>query len=236
MTDATNETQAAATVAPAAPNSNTIMVEQPFHFKKEKIKDEQGNVIGEGKKLPSAKLHLPVPTTGYLVEVLQGGEATTKERDLLLNAVSAIVYDQAREQINAFREANKDITEVTNSLFNYDKLLWTAIANLPPSQRASSVPGDDDMQAFFESYKEVMPAASGKDAKKIATHIDIFKDGFKRIRAHKPMLEVFKDALAVYVKNAPPEALEDNGTVVEYFDGRLERMLTAEAKVSMDDI
>lgn len=236
MEQATNGNAAATQEVPAAPNEHVVMKKEVFHFKKEKIRDESGTVIGEGKKLPKAELYLPTPTPQYLAAILTGGDDVAKERELLMAAVGSIIFEQARGQINDFRESSKDLEEVTSAALNYDKLLWTAIANMPRAERASSVPGDEDMQAFFDSYKEVMPTASGKDASKIAKHIELFKDGFKRIRAQKPMLEVFKDALAVYSANASADALEDNAAVVSYFDSRLERMLSAEAKVTLDDI
>lgn len=236
----TNESQATSTQAsttppvPAAPNSNVNMVLESFHFKKEKVRDEAGNVLGEGKKLPKADLYLPVPTTSYLASVLTGPDS--KEKELLMTAVSGIIYEQARSQINDYRESTKDITEITSAALNYDKLLWEAIANMPRAERASSVPSDEDQQTFFDSYKAVMPEALNKGADKIAKHIELFKDGFKRIRSQKPMLEVFKDALAVYCQAVGDDVLEDNAAVVSYFDGRISRMLQAEAKVTLDDI
>lgn len=237
--DQSNETQTTATTAapvPAAPNASVTMEKQPFHFKKEKIRDEAGTVLGEGKKLPKAELYLPTPTPDYLVGVLTGGDDTSKERELLLTAVSSIIYEQARDQINSYRESNKDVSEINQSALDLDKLLWKAIANMPRAERASSVPSDEDMQIFFDSYKEIMPTATGKDAAKITKHVELFKEGFKRVRAQKPMLEVFKDAIAVYCQHASTDALEDNADVIKYFDARLDRMLNAESKVTLDDI
>jgi hypothetical protein len=223
-------------VVPTAPNANAVMVKESFHFKKEKIRDDKGEVIGEGKKLPKAELYLPIPTPEYLVGILQGGEQTAKQRDLLMSALESIVYSQAREQINDIREKNKDIVAITQDKLNLDSLLWDYIANLPARERASSVPSDEDLQAFFESYLSVMPKTLEKDEGKIKNHINIFKEGFKKQRSNKPMLEVFKNFLAVYAQNVPEETLEEQGAVVTYYETKLDRMLKSEEKITMEDI
>lgn len=223
-------------VVPAAPSPNAVMVKESFHFKKEKIRDDNGVIVGEGKKLPKAELYLPIPTPEYLVSILQGGEQTAKQRDLLMSALESIVYSQAREQINDIREKNKDIITITQDRLNLDTLLWDHIANLPARERASSVPGDEDLQSFFESYLSVMPKALDKDEGKIKNHVNIFKEGFKKQRSNKPMLEVFKNFLAVYVQNVQDETLEEQGAVVTYFETKLDRMLKSEEKITMDDI
>lgn len=244
MSEATETTTVAATEAeaaapvPAAPNGYVSMQKQVFHFKKEKLRDDKGNVVGEGEKLPSAELYMPIPTVSRLLEILQDTtDKFAKERELLMGAVSDVVYDVVRGQINAFRdvEANKK-TPITQAVLNLDKLDWTAIANMPKSERGTSVPSDEDQQSFFDSYLEVMPEATNKGKDKIENHIAIFKTGFKKQRNQKDFLEVFRNALLVYISNAPAEAVEDNQTVVEYFNNKLERMLKAEEKITMDDI
>lgn len=236
----TGETLAQATAAseppvPAAPNGFVTMEKQSFHFKTEKLRDDKGTVIGEGKKIPKADLFLPIPKTERLIEILQGGEEYKKERELLMSAVKDVIYGVARGQINDFRESNKDKV-VTAEALNYDKLDWTAIANTPAAQRGTSVPSDEDMQVFFNSYLEVMPQATNKPKEKIENHIVLFKTGFKKQRGQKDFLEVFRNALGVYVTAVNEETLEENQEVVEYFSNRLERMLSAEEKITLEDI
>lgn len=238
-TDATAQT--AAPVAPAAPNDYVTMQSQKFHFKKEKLRDDTGKEIGEGKKLPTAELFLPVPKPSYLVEILQDTtDKFTKEKALLMDAVSDVIYGVARGQINAFRElpANKE-TPITMSVLDLQKLDWTAIANMPKGERGSSVPGDDDIKLFLESYLEVMPAATGKTKEKIENHVALFTSKFKKQRGQKELLEVMLSALAIYVTTvgeSQPEVLDDNAAVVEYFQNMLERYLKSEEKITMDDI
>lgn len=236
--DGAGATAAPAPAAPAAPNEFTALTPVSFHFKVEKLRDEKGVVVGEGKKLPKADLHLPVPTKARLAEILLAeGEEFAKERKLLEDAVLDVVYGVARGQINAFREieANKD-TPITQSVLNLDKLDWTAIANMPKGERGTSVPSDEDLQSFYDSYLQVMPAAADKAKEKIENHIVLFKAKFKKQRSQKDLLEVFRNALAVYSTNVSDEVLEDQLPVVEYFSNMLERYLKSEEKITLEDI
>lgn len=219
--------------APAAPNDTVQMSKQVFHFKAEKLRDENGKVIGDGKKLPSATIYLPVPKADTLVSILQGPD--NKEKELLLAAVNDVVYKAARQQINEFREKNEGV-EVTPGTVNYDKLSWTAIANMPKSERGSYVPDEAEVKAFTEAYLDVMPGVLGKERAKIENHVAIFQTTFKKQRTNKEMLEFFKNMLVVFSGSVTPEVLEDVADVVEYYDGRLDRMLKSEEKITMDDL
>lgn len=233
MTDTTATPQEQAAAAPVA-TGPTAMVKQSFHFKTEKLRDEKGNVVGEGKKHPSVELDLPVPTLGTLLEFLANPEKYKAEVDLIQSTLLDQVYRVARSQINDFRDNNKDGT-VTAAVLNYDKLGWTAIANMPKSERASSVPSDEDTKAFLDSYLEVMPTALNKPKANIENHILCFNTGFKKQRSQKDILEMFQNALAVYVQ-AVGEGVEDHIEVVEYFANRLSKMLKLEEKITMDDL
>lgn len=223
--------------APAAPNEYTQMQPVSFHFKSEKVKDADGNVLADkkGPKHPSVNVFLPVPKTDRLVALLSNPAANPKEVELIQQAIATIVYQVARGQINDFREKNP-AGVVTPAVLNFDLLDLTAIANMPKSERGSFVPADEDMKAFLTSYLELMPAITNKSADKISKHVDIIATGFKKQRGQKDMLEFFRDALATYSTNVPAEVLEDHMEVVEYLDNRLERMLKVEEKVSMDDL
>ena len=230
-------TTAPAAVAPAAPNEYTQMQPVSFHFKSEKVKDADGNVLADkkGPKHPSVNVFLPVPKTSRLVALLSNPAANPKEVELIQQAIATIVYQVARGQINDFREKNPSGV-VTPSALNYDLLDLTAIANMPKSERGSFVPADEDLKAFIASYLELMPEITGKTADKIAKHVDIIATGFKKQRGQKDMLEFFQDALAMYATNVAAEVLEDHMEVVEYLNSRLERMLKVEEKVTMDDL
>lgn len=228
----------AAPAVPPAPSDYVGMEPVTFHFKKEKLTDEKGNVVGEGKKLPKADLFLPVPKNSRIIEILQDTtEQFAKERKLIRDAILDVVYGAARSQINAFREveANKD-QPVTQATLDLDKLDWTFIANIPKGERGITVPSDEDIQAFLDKYLEVMPAATNKTKEKIENHVALFKAGFKKQRNQKELLEVFRQALAIFATNISDDELEDHMAVVEYFQNKLDRMLKAEEKITIDDI
>lgn len=236
MAYATEEAPAAETPKPVPVNEFVEMQEAMFHFKTDKLKDAEGKVIGDGVKLPSVKAYLPVPKASRLVQFFTDTtELFAKERALVMSALGDVVFGVARGQINDFREKNVGGV-VTPAVINYDKLDFTAIANMPKSERGSYVPSDEDMKAFLESYRTVMPAITNKEQKKIDAHIDILATSFKKQRSQKEMLEFFQNALAMYVTNVGDEILEDHAEVVEYFQNKLKRMLAVEEKITMDDL
>jgi hypothetical protein len=234
-TNTTNAVNAAAEAPATDPNALSAMVKELFHFKTEKLKNETGEVIGEGKKHPSVTLDLPVPTIKRLQQFLADPATYAKEVELLISTVTDTIYSAARAQINDWREANKDGT-VTAAAINYDKLDWTAIANMPKRERASSVPDEDDIKAFLEVYLEVMPAALNRPKKNIENHILCFQTVFRRQRSAKDILEMFQNSLAVFIQTVGEEVVAQHLQVLEYYSDRLAKLLASEEKISMDTL
>ena len=241
MTDSVESQVApAATPVPAAPTPFVDMVKKAFHFKKDKDvvqKDPETGaekVVSEGKKLPTAECFLPIPKASRIVEFLNDTTGKyAKEAELVMSAITDVIYAAARGQINEFRE--KDATAiVTNAVLDYDKLDFTAIANTPRAERGAYVPGDDELKAFLESYKEIMPAASGKSAEVINNHIQLFQAGFKKQRGQKEILQLFINMLGIYVASAPADTVDEHKDVLEYFVNKLTKWVTAEEKVTLD--
>jgi protein involved in sex pheromone biosynthesis len=223
-------------------DANTVtkmgLVKSTFHFKKEKLRNADGKVIGDGKKLPSVVLDLPVPTIEFIAHMAENPSQFPKELELMQAALHDQVYRIARSQINDFRDndANKDMP-VTAASLNYDKLDWTAIANMPKGERASTVPSDEELQSFYTSYKEVMPGALNKAPEIIGNHIACFEINFKGMRAKKAMLEKFSDFLDVYAATASADAMEENEDAFNYFKGRVGKLLKADAvEITEDNI
>jgi hypothetical protein len=236
----TNGQQAEQASAVVVPNPVTaigdaVLLKQSFHFKTEKLRNEKGEIVGEGKKHPSVNLDLPVPTVAYLKQILAEPASFQKEVELLLSTLTDQVYRVARGQINDFRENNKDGT-VTQAALNYDKLSWAAIANMPKSERGSSVPSDEEIKAFLDSYLTVMPQALNKKKEAIENHLLCFQGVFKKQRSQKDILEMFLNALAVYMTTVGEETAEEHIEVIEYFSNRLNKMLKSEEKITMDDL
>lgn len=227
---------------PSAINEFVTMNKTPFHFKTDKdveLKDDAGKVIEviKGKKPPSVDIYLPVPKASRIVQFLSSEDGQfTKEKELVTSAIAEIIFRAARGQINDFREKSPS-EPVTPAIIDYDKLDFTAIANMPKGERGSFVPAEEDVKAFLASYLEHMPAITGKEPAKIQNHVDIIATGFKKQRAQKEMLEFFSDALSMYIAKAPEAAVEEHADVVEYYVSRLERMLRPDDKiVTMNDL
>lgn len=223
------------TTAAAAADSTVVMSNEKFHFKTEKLRNEKGEVIGNGKKHPSVEIALPIPSLQLLATFLADPAKYAKECELLRSTVLDQVYRVARGQINDFREKQPEAT-VTAASLNYDKLSWTAIANMPKSERSSSVPSDEDIKEFLDSYLATMPAALDKPKKNIENHVACFQAGFKKQRSQKDILEMFVNALAVYVTQAGDAAVEEHLEVIEYFQNKLTKLLKTEEKITMDDL
>jgi hypothetical protein len=230
-----SEADTQATAVAIDPNAIVIMQPQVFHFKTEKLRNEAGAVVGEGKKHPSVTVPLPIPTANRLAEMLLDPVNYAKEVELILATVTDQVYRVARSQINDYRDNNKDAV-VTAASINYDKLDWTAIANMPKSERASTVPADEDIKAFLDSYLEVMPAALNKPIDKVTNHIVCFQTTFKKQRSQKDILEAFQQFLTIYTASADEAAIEEHSAVIEYYNGRLEKLLATEEKITMDSL
>jgi hypothetical protein len=234
-TDAVTEAAAVAVPTPLTTTGPVAMVPSMFHFKTEKLRDEKGNVIGDGKKHPSVAIALPVPSVVRLQEYLADPVKFPKEVELLLSTVLDQIYRVARGQINDWRETNKDGT-VTAASLNFDKLDWTAIANMPKGERASTVPADEDIKAFLAHYLQVMPDALQKPKKNIENHVACFDTGFKKQRSQKDILEAFVVFLSTYVTVAGEDAVQEHQEVIEYFSSRLEKLLKTEEKITMDSL
>lgn len=233
--------------APTPINDFVVMSPQIFHFKTETLRNAEGKEIGKGKKHPSVEIYLPVPKDTKLAEFLLAPDFTevevdgkpqkvvNKEKELIMQAVTDQIYRIARMQINEKREKNAG-EQITPASLNYDKLDWTAIANMPKSERGAYVPEEEDIKAFLASYLELMPELANKSKEKIENHVLCFQTGFKKQRAQKEILEMFRDALNIYVASAGENNVEEHADVIEYFSNKLERMLKSEEKITMDDL
>lgn len=196
-----------------------------YHFKKEKIRNAEGDVIGEGKKLPSVKLPVSVLTAEGLLEVVAAGG---KELELLMDAVEDILYNAGRDIINDLRAKNPDRT-IEPSMVDLTKLAWSVIANIPRAERRGLGLSDEDWESFGADYRAIMPKATGKDVDRIEKHIQLFKKKFYPCRNDKKALGVLQDMLSLWAVSS--STMEDNKEVYEYLKGRVETLLAEEEKV-----
>lgn len=219
----------AAPVAAAVPvevkNIKTDDKEANYHFKKEKIKDAEGKTIGEGKKLPSLKLGIPVPNAEGVLDIVQAGG---KELELLLDAMFDVVYAQGRTIINAIRDKAPD-QEIKGEQVDRAQLLWSIIANIPKAARRGLGITEEDWDDFAADYRAIMPNVTGKDKDRIEKHIQIFKKKLTPVRNDKKALGVLAEMLQLWA--AHTAAMEDNQEVYEYLKDRSATLMQEEEKV-----
>lgn len=194
-----------------------------FTFRTEKIRDEQGNEIGEGPKTPPVKVILPFPSDEDMINFLgsQGKEAEYI-RDIVYEAIKA----QGRGQINEFVKENPD-KPVTADILDLSKLTFSAIANTPRESRAKPEIPEEVFNTFYEQYKTDMLAA-GKEVNRVQKHIALFKTQFRTCKFDKPALQILKDNLNLWA--AKTEAMADNVDVFEFLTTKVDRFLKAEEK------
>lgn len=199
--------------------------EATYHFKKEKIRDADGKVIGEGKKLPSVKVNIPVPSAEGILDIVQAGG---KELELLQDALFDVVYNQGRTIINAIRDKAPD-TEIKPEQLDQAQLVWSIIANIPKAARRGLGISEEDWDDFAADYRAIMPNVTGKDKDRIEKHIQIFKKKLTPVRNDKKALGVLSDMLQLWAANTA--AMEDNQEVYEYLKNRSETLMQEEEKV-----
>lgn len=200
--------------------------ETAFHFKKEKIRSADNKVIGEGKKLPSIKVNLPVPNAEGILKIVEAGG---KELELLLSAVTDTVAGRVRDIINEVREKLPPDAEIKPEMIDVSQAHWSIIASIPKAQRAGLGISDEDWEDFATDYRTIMVQATGKDPDRIEKHIQLFKRKYQPCRNDKKALSVLKEMLAVWAANTG--GMEDNQTVYEYLNTRVDSLLQEEEKV-----
>ena len=170
-----------------------------FNFKSRTIKDEGGNAIGKSKKQPSVEVSLPVPSADEVISIL--GE-DTKQRQLIMDAIAGIIFDAAKgqfdEAIESFGEEDK---EVSSAILDFDKLTLDFIASQPVGQRGATALSDEDWEVFFKDYLVTMVAATGKEEKRIANQINLFRKPAKA-KANKEILALLVDQIQIYMASS----------------------------------
>ena len=214
------------TAAPAPlPFGKTTTQAFSFHFRTDKLRDDEGKVIGTGRKHPSVEAVLPIPTFNQLIEHLQAGG---KEAELILDGVVQLIDAAAREQINNWRESNGLDKDFTATAFDLGKLSLTAIANTPKAERAGAAISDEDWTAFLADYTHVMTQIVGYDANKVKLHVTHLKVKLARMKNDKPSVKKMLEFLNVWA--AKTEAMDDHVSCYEELVKRATKYLNAEEK------
>ncbi len=195
-----------------------------YTFRTEKVRNEAGEVIGDGTKRPSFKAILPVPTREQLVDFIAAGG---KEAEFIDDVIYEAIKNAGRAQINEFLENAPKDAQVTADVLDLSKLTFTAIANTAPESRAKPEIPEEVYNTFFEDYKHVQ-TEQGKEPTRIQKHIALFKAQFKTCKTDKPALEFLRDNLNLWA--AKTTAMEDNKDVFELLMGKVNKYLNADEK------
>lgn len=211
----------------------TQTVATRFNFKTRTIKDENGKELGKAKKQPSLDIGLPQPTNEEVVALLSSNDpAHAKVKNLITDAIYSIVRDQAKAQFDDIIDGyGMEDKTISASDLDYDKLDLTYIANLPPAQRGVRPISEEDMEAFYQDYMQVMVATTGKAETKIKNHIEHFRKP-NRIKAAKDMLQVLVQQLDIYL--ASSQSLEDTGEAASRIRAKFEKWASEEEKFDIE--
>ena len=135
---------------------------------------------------------LPIPSVEGIVAILETGG---KALDLLIEAVTNVILDRARDVIN-----EKD--SITSENFDYTTCDWNTIANLEKEDRRSGI-SKETWEDFALNYVEVMPAISGATKEQCANAAKIFAGKFASIKSKKDVIAKLKVRLALYAEHSP---------------------------------
>ena len=225
MTDPINPGTEANAAPTPLPYGKTTTHPFSFHFRTDKVRDDEGKVIGNGRKHPSVEAVLPIPTYNQLIEQLQAGG---KEAEVILDGVVQLIDAAAREHINNWREANGLDKDFAATFFDLSKLSLTAIANTPKAERAGASISDEDWTAFLNDYTHVMTQIVGYDANKVKLHVTHLKVRLARMKNDKPSVKKMLEFMNIWA--AKTEALDDHVACYDELTKRATKYLNAEEK------
>jgi hypothetical protein len=203
----------------------TAGMEVKYFFKTEKLKDAEGNEIGDGRKHPDVVAVLPKPEATDVAEILAGADSPAKT--LIMDAIENIIFLAGRSQINEFREKNPEGTFTANS-FDLSKLTLEAIAMLPKKSRGGYAPTDEELKAFCEDYKSIMLQKVGYAPAKVAVHVKNLGNGLAKLKTEKKILEMLRQFLDNWAANT--ESMDEHQAVYEWLSERIAKWLKVEEK------
>jgi hypothetical protein len=189
-------------------NNQVDVLETNFHFRK--VKDEASGVE---TKRPTVTIPVPAPSVEGLIAIIEKGG---KGLDLLLEAVRDKVVEQAREQVNDKEDINADN-------FDYAKLEWEFIANLPKAERRGGGISKELWDDFAADYISVMPGVTGKKKESVELAAKVFTSKFANAKTNKPVLKVLQEQLAIYINNTTRG--EEVAPVVEWLSNKVDTLL-----------
>lgn len=179
----------------------------------------------DGYKRPTVSVELDLPTAEGVATLL--GSEDPKVVSLVTDTVAALLTSYVR----GFVDADVDFDQAKlDALVAEGKISIEAIANLPKSER--SMLTKEDLEAFAKDYMEVMPAATGKSAEKVAAAAGLFIERYKRVAGDNAVLAVLQEQLGVFMEHATPDMIQTHERVLTYLASKVEELLSV--KVTAD--
>lgn len=214
------EEQKQAQIAQIKANFNNLVdvKETNFFFRKVKntVKNPDGTESVVETKRPTVTIPLPIPSVEGIIEIMQAGG---KQLDLLLEAVAAVVIEQAREKVNENESVNAEN-------FPYADLSWEKIANLPKAERRGGGISKELWDDFAEDYVEIMPGLTGKKKEAVEMAAKVFTSKFAGATTNKPVLKLLEGQLALYAANTTKG--EQVLPCIEFLQNKLEKLLNTD--------
>lgn len=232
------KTLAVITAIKAKFNNSVDVIDAKFAFRKVENKVEE-EVNGEKvvktivTKRPTVELKIPRPSFEGIIDILQKGvepDATItqkKQLDLLFEAIQDVVLNRAREIVNETEDINQDN-------FPIDQLSWEAIANLPKAERRGGGIAAETWKDFVADYIEVMPKVTGKTKERIEAATKLFLNKFSTIKTDKPVLQLLKGQLALYLNNTGKG--EEFEQCVEFLVDKATTLIEADSTKLLDNL
>lgn len=189
-----------------------------FRTVKNEVKDaETGTKSVIETKRPTVSIPVPVPSLEGIIEILSKGPG--KEVDLLIEAVTGVILEQAREYINEHEEVNAEN-------FPYEMLDWTTIANLPKAERRGGGISKELWEDFAKDYIDVMPGVTGKKKESVENAAKLLVNKFAGATTNKPVLKLMQQQLAVYASNTTQG--DQLAPCIEFLVNKVEKLLTTD--------
>lgn len=208
---ATAANEALHTTIKANFDNKVDVLDTNFHFRK--VKDEK---TGLESKRPTVTIPVPAPSVEGIIAIIEAGG---KGLDLLLEAVRDKIVEQAREQVN-------EKEDITAENFDYTKLAWDFIANLPKAERRGGGIAKELWDDFAADYVAVMPGVTGKNKESVELAAKVFTTKFANAKTNKPVLKLLQGQLTIYINNTTRG--EELAPVVEWLNNKLETLINTD--------
>jgi hypothetical protein len=159
-------------------------------------------------------------------------EIPNLQKQLILDYVHQIIFDQAKSQLDAAIDSFGSDKTRTVSVANldYDKLSLAFIASIPPARRGAVAISDEEWKEFFADYGTTMQQGAGKTKQQIENHVKIL-EAPRKYRAKKELLGVMLEQVNLYGTLTPN--LDDFATPFQKLVDTLKRFIEEEDQIDI---